>query len=306
MIALEKVSKVFNVRNPYSFKVTVVEALKEVSVEIKEGLTTSIVGESGSGKTTLANIMMGKIEPDSGLVKFLGKVLDEKVRRELSRSIHVVFQNPSSSLNPRMQVFDIISEPLLFRTNLSKPEIYQRILKVTEDVKLDRDILEKFPHELSGGEKQRVSIARAIVSNPKIIILDEPVASLDVSIRSQILNLLVDLKTKYNFTYVFISHDMATTRFISDIIVVLYKGRILEEGTVEEIFQNPLNPYTKYLLFSVPSQRIIPHFEVLYRDGISQGCPFYNKCPLALDICKQKFPEAKMFSKTHKVMCHAV
>ncbi len=285
-----------------------VKALQEVNFLVHESTTFSIVGESGSGKTTLANIILKLIKPTKGNILFRGKSIYEKeTSKTYSSAIHAVFQNPSSSLNPRLNIFSSISEPLIFRSKMSKEEIRKTVYQILEEVQLSKDILSKYPHELSGGEKQRVSIARAIISKPQIVVLDEPVSSLDVSIRAQVLNLLKDIKKHHNLTYIFISHDIATTRFISDYIMILYKGRIMEIGESEKILTNPTNPYTKLLIYSVPGQNIIKEeMKLSERENKSEGCPFYNRCPIALEICKKEFPKQKKISENHFVMCHGV
>jgi oligopeptide/dipeptide ABC transporter ATP-binding protein len=285
-----------------------VKALQEVSFTVHEGTTMSVVGESGSGKTTLANIILKLIKPTEGDVLFKGKsIYQSDVAKIYNSMIYGVFQNPSSSLNPRLNIFSSISEPLMFRSKLSKDKIREAVYKTIEEVNLNDDVLSKYPHELSGGEKQRVSIARAIISKPQIVVLDEPISSLDVSIRAQILNLLKNIKKDHNLTYIFISHDIATTRFISDYVMILYKGRVMEVGESEEIFTNPLNPYTKLLIYSVPGQNIIKEeIKLEERQEKTIGCPFYNRCPIALENCKNEFPKPRKISENHIVMCHTV
>lgn len=306
LIEVDNVSHTFFVKDPARFRGFIeVKALKEINLKIREGRVTSIVGESGSGKTTLANIILGSLKPTQGDVKWKGSsIFLKEIKEKYIKEVYFVSQNPMNSLNPRMSIKSIIVEPLLFRTKFSKNEMDKEIRRVIDEVKLSEDILEKYPHELSGGERQRVSIARSIIAKPSIVVLDEPVSSLDVSIKSQILNLLKKIKDKHNLTYVYISHDIATTRFISDEIVVLYKGRIMELGISEEVFRNPKNPYTKLLIYSVPKQEIIKDFEVSNRPEESVGCPFYSKCPLATKVCKDRFPEPEEVSQDHIVYCH--
>lgn len=306
IIQVSSVSQTFFVRDPNKLAYYIpVKALEDITFDVVKNTTLSIVGESGSGKTTIGNIILGTIKPTKGDVLWNGKsIFDKKVRKDYLKTIHTVSQNPLSSLNPRMNVKSIIIEPLLFREKLSNKEIEDRIAKVVEDVRLSKDILYKYPHELSGGEKQRVSIARSIISQPSIIVLDEPVSSLDVSIRAQILNLLVDIKSRYGLTYIYISHDISTTRFISDYLLVLYKGRIMEIGDSESIFSNPTNPYTRFLLSSVPSQKIVEEFKTVEREEESKGCPFYNRCPIATPTCKTIFPDKKLIKENHISYCH--
>ncbi|MCX8029073.1 MAG: ATP-binding cassette domain-containing protein [Brevinematales bacterium] len=300
------VSHTFFVKDPnkFAFHIPVI-ALERVSFSLLKNTTFSIVGESGSGKTTLGNVVLGAIKPTQGNVFWKGKSIFQKsVRKEYLKHIHAVSQNPLSSLNPRMSVRSIILEPLLFRFKLTEKEMDSRLLSVIDDVKLSRDVLYKYPHELSGGEKQRVSIARSIISRPSLVVLDEPVSSLDVSIRSQILNLLVDIKKQYKLSYLYISHDISTTRFISDYLMVLYKGRVMEVGLSEKIFSNPKNPYTLFLLSSVPGQKIVKDFQNLNRDEEGNGCPFYSRCPVATEICKKQFPQPFKLEDDHVSYCH--
>lgn len=308
ILEVQEVSHTFFIKDPKSLtKHIPIKALEEVNFKIPKNTTFSIVGESGSGKTTLGNILLGSIKPTKGDVKWNGKsIFSKDTRKEYIKHIYTVSQNPMSALNPRMNVKSIISEPLLFREKLSKMEIEKRVFDAIEEVKLSKDILYKYPHELSGGEKQRVSIARSIITRPSIIVLDEPVSSLDVSIRAQILNLLSEIKLNHNLTYIYISHDISTTRYISDFILVLYKGRTMEIGESEKIFSNPSNPYTKFLLYSVPSQNIIQEFKVIEKEEETFGCPFYSKCPIATEICKQTFPSPKEISKNHTSFCHNI
>ncbi|MGC8766278.1 MAG: ABC transporter ATP-binding protein [Brevinematia bacterium] len=308
VIYVKGVSHTFLVKDPTRFRGFIeVKALQNIDLEIEENKITSIVGESGSGKTTLANIILGFLKPTKGDIIWKGNsIFSNQTKREYIKHIYFIPQNPANSLNPRMNIKSIISEPLLFRTKLSKKEIDKEVRRVINEVNLSEEVLKKYPHELSGGEKQRVSIARSIIAKPSIIVLDEPVSSLDVSVRAQILNLLKELKESHNLTYIYISHDIATTRFISDNLIILLKGRIMEIAPSEEIFQNPKNPYTQFLIYSVPKQSIIKNFEIKNREEDSTGCPFYNKCPIASEICKEEFPKPKNISETHIVYCHNI
>lgn len=302
------VSHTFFVKNPSTLASYIqVRALEGINLSIPKGVTFSIVGESGSGKTTLGNIILGSVKPTEGDVIWKGEsIFNRKTKREYIKQIYAVSQNPLSSLNPRMSVKSAIIEPLIFREKLSREEIDKRVFSVIECVKLGKDILAKYPHELSGGEKQRVSIARSIISRPSLIVLDEPVSSLDVSVRAQILNLLAEIKKHYNLTYIYISHDISTTRFISDYLLVMYKGRMMEVGESEKIFSNPVNPYTRFLLYSVPGQNIIKEFRIVEKDEETFGCPFYSKCPVSTKVCRETFPKPKEISQNHISYCHNV
>ncbi|NPV00436.1 MAG: ABC transporter ATP-binding protein [Brevinematales bacterium] len=277
-----------------------VKAVDGVSFELKKGEVLSIIGESGSGKTTLGNAVLGLYPPTAGSMSFLGG----DVRQSwFSGKIQAVFQNPYSSLNPRMNILNSIAEPYLrIEKNIDKEKLRVKVGEALETVGIEASAMFRYPHEFSGGQRQRVSIARALISHPELIILDEPVSSLDVSIRAQILNLLSDLKTKFDLSYIFISHDLATVRFLSQTILIIYRGKVLESGGKLSIFERPANPYTHLLLQS--ARDIVVQHDPIEREETVDGCPFYSRCPAADGQCKASFPEATLLEENHYVYCY--
>ncbi|MGI1677382.1 MAG: ATP-binding cassette domain-containing protein [Cellvibrionaceae bacterium] len=288
-----------------------IKAVDDVEFTVSQGETVAIVGESGSGKTTLSRLMLMLDSPDSGELYFKGKNIESFSKKEhlaFKKAIQPVFQNPVAALNPRMRIKDIIAEPLLFLSemlngdgktiNRSANDLSEKVFEVLEKVGLKVDDAEKFPHQFSGGQRQRIAIARALISEPELIILDEPVASQDISIQAQILNLLKDLQEKDNLSFVFIAHDLATVKFLSDKIYVMYFGKVVESGTTEELFAKPLHPYTKNLLAShLPSHPDNrddlfenDHFEGEAPSPLDPpvGCNFQSRCPYKQPVCEQE------------------
>ena len=236
-------------------KPKIIAALDGVSFDVKKGEILSIVGESGCGKSTTAKIMLKIEEPTSGEVLFEGKditKLEGKELREYRQKVQIIFQDPYSSLNPRWKVGQIIGEPLKLNTNMSDKDIKERVLYLMDKVGMMKEWYERYPHQFSGGQRQRIGIARALALNPEVIVCDEPVSALDVSIQAQVLNLLLDLQEEFNLTYVFISHDLSVVEHISDRIVVMYFGEIAENGDVDTIFDHPKHDYTKKLINAIP------------------------------------------------------
>jgi oligopeptide/dipeptide ABC transporter ATP-binding protein len=313
MVKVTGLRKYYSTRKGGFFeKPGVVRALDDISFSIPAGSTLGMVGESGSGKTTAARSMLRIIEPDAGSVEIDGVDVLSLPRGELRRhrrNMQIVFQDPYSSLNPRMTVGRIISEPLRIHTKLARREIDERLAELTELVGLHRDHLDRYPHEFSGGQRQRIGIARAIALNPRFIILDEPVSSLDVSIQGQIMNLLRDLQEKMGLTYLFVAHDLAVVQHMSDRVVVMYLGRIVEESDNIELYANPLHPYTRSLLRSVPEMKAGRHgFSVLTGEIPSPenppaGCHFHPRCPNAMERCRFEAPLLRIVGKS-SVACH--
>ena len=239
---------------------TIINALNGVSVKVAVGQTLGIVGESGCGKSTLARAVVGLEDPSAGSISWNGQPIDNKSKDRIKShhsNVQLVFQDPYSSLNPRQQIGDSISEAIGVHGLVAKNKIADRVTELLKLVGLDPDLRNRYPHQLSGGQRQRVCIARALSAEPKLLVLDEPVSALDVSVRAEVMNLLIDLRKELGLTYIFISHDLAMIRYISDVIAVMYLGKIVEFGTWEEIIENPVHPYTKALIAAMPDHIII-------------------------------------------------
>jgi len=291
------------------------KALDGVSLHIPEGRVSILVGESGSGKTTLARIILRAIDPDSGSIIFNGSDITRKTGKELRnfrKQAQMIHQDPYSSLDPLMKVFDIIKEPIdIFYKDYSNEERTKKILAVLDDVNLKPSAVfaEKYPHMLSGGERQRVAIARSLVIEPKLIIADEPVSMLDVSIRGQILQIVKQLSINRKITVFYITHDLTTSRDIGDEISVMYAGKIVESGSIDRVLSNPLHPYTQALLDAISE----PKFENIDKEKViriknfdsapaESGCKFFNRCPYSMEICKKE-PQLESKEQNHNVSC---
>jgi oligopeptide/dipeptide ABC transporter ATP-binding protein len=291
-----------------------VKAVDDVSVTLQEGETVGLVGESGSGKTTLAKLFLLLERPTAGTVRFYGKDLAEFTREDFARyrqTVQAVFQDPWSSLNPRMRVGHIIAEPLPRGTPRAK--VKERLAEVLAEVGLGPASAERFPHEFSGGQRQRIAVARALVTYPRSIILDEPVSALDVSIRAQVLNLLKDIQQRLGLAYFVISHDLATMRYISNRLNVMYAGKIVETGPSQEMYSTPLHPYSQALLSAAlplhPSfrrSRIVLSGEVPSPLAPPSGCRFHPRCPLRMEICSEQEPLLQEAAPGRLVACHVV
>ncbi len=274
--------------------------MKDVSLTIKRGETYSLVGESGCGKSTTGRLLSRLLKPESGSIWFDGEDLSTKTKREMKpyyRRIQMVFQDPYASLNPRMKVIDLISEPLLIHMNLSKKEREKKVLEMLEIVGLNQKSAYKYAHEFSGGQRQRIGIARALMVRPDLIIADEPVSALDVSIQSQILNLFKDLQKEFNLAYLFISHDLSVVEHISDKVGVMYLGSLVESGNKRDLFAHPQHPYTKALLSAVPViNPRVKRERILLKGGLPSpvdpptGCRFHTRCPVAMKRCSTDVP----------------
>lgn len=292
----------------------VVRAVDGVSLDCERMQTLGIVGESGCGKTTVARCILRLIEPTAGEIWFEGVnllTLARRQLRELRRNMQIVFQNPYSSLDPRMSVLRIAGEPLRTHTSMNHAQVRDRVVELLEQVGMAGGHLYRYPHEFSGGQLQRIAIARALALNPKFVVLDEPTAALDVSVQAQIITLLMELQRDLELTYLFISHNLTLVHHVSDTIAVLYLGRVVERASADEIFDNPLHPYTEALLSSTPSldpelrqQRIILGGGVPDPANPPPGCAFHPRCPRASDDCGEMVPELVDVGGEHFVACH--
>ena len=293
-----------------------VHAVEDLSLEIAPGETLGLVGESGCGKTTAGRVILRLAPATSGQVLFQGRdvfAASGHDLKQLRRDMQIIFQDPYSSLDPRMPVGDIIGEGLDIHGIGNRTEREAAVRDVMARVGLRPQYIRRYPHEFSGGQRQRIGIARALVLQPKFVVCDEPVSALDVSIQSQILNLLKDLQQQLGLTYLFIAHNLAVVRYICDRIGVMYLGKIVELTSTDQLFQQPLHPYTQALLSAIPEpdptrrhKRIILTGDVPSPINPPSGCRFHTRCPIAMEICKQKEPEFREVSGGHQVACHAV
>lgn len=311
-ILVDSLKKYFPIKGFFFKTIGYVRAVDDVSIQIREGEVFGLVGESGCGKTTLGRCLLRLIEPDGGRILYDGTDLLKLQRgelKEIRRRIQIVFQNPLSSLDPRMSVRNLVAEPLMAFG--LKEHLDDRILKLLELVGMKSEFLWRYPHELSGGQNQRIAIARAIALDPKFIVLDEPTSALDVSVQAQILNLLQDLQERLHIAYLLISHDLSVVQHISNRMAVMYLGKIAELGDSDEIWEKPLHPYTVALLSAVP----IPNPDIKRNSKIlsgevpspvnpPSGCRFRTRCPYAEQICEKEEPRMIEASPNHYVACH--
>jgi oligopeptide/dipeptide ABC transporter ATP-binding protein len=287
-----------------------VRAVRPMSFEVESGETLGVVGESGCGKSTLARMLVGLLEPSEGKIEIDGKTLDTADPAEFGKLIQYVFQDPNSSLNPRKTIRQVMAAPLKQLHKMPKPERDRRISEIFASVNLRDEFLDRYPHEFSGGQAQRIGIARALAANPRIIILDEPVSALDVSVQAQVLNLLADLKARFGLTYLFITHDLAVVEAVSDRIVVLYFGAVVEIGKAEVIFAKPRHPYTKLLADSAPvvgrPLKAPEQKGTELPDPLNPppGCAFAGRCPRVTDLCRTQEPELKPMGEDQLAACH--
>lgn len=300
----------------FSRPIAWVKAVDDVSFHIFEGETFSLVGESGSGKTTTGKTILKLHEPTAGHILFEGKDISNyspSQMRPLRRDMQIIFQDPYGSLNPRLPVGEIIREPLVVHHIGTKKDQEERVVEIMKLVGLRPEYLHRYPHEFSGGQRQRIGIARAVVLNPKFIVADEPVSALDASIQAQVLNLLLELQEKLALTYLFIAHNLAVVRHVSDRIGVMYLGQLMEVADTKELFDTPLHPYTQALLSAIPvpdpdvkKERIILQGDIPSPINPPSGCPFRTRCMYAKPICAEKRPPLIDVGDGHYVACHFV
>jgi len=293
-----------------------IKAVDDLSFFVRRGETLGLVGESGCGKTTTGRCILQLYKPTGGQILFEGRdltTLSTRQMRLMRRQMQVIFQDPFSSLNPRMTAGNIIGEPLIVHSLVkNKTEYRDRVAELLQNVGLNPYMADRFPHEFSGGQRQRIGVARALSVDPSFIVCDEPVSALDVSIQAQIINLLEDLQERFNLTYLFIAHDLSVVRHISDRVAVMYLGRMVEIADRNEIYRNPLHPYTKALLSAVPipdpvidsqRERIILSGEVPSPLNPPSGCVFHPRCPIAIDDCARAIPELREVEPDHWAAC---
>jgi oligopeptide transport system ATP-binding protein len=316
ILSVQKVTKHYPVASnlPWLPPTSFVRAVDGLSFEVLPGKTFSIVGESGCGKTTTAKLVLNLENPTTGRVLFQNRDTAELNRVEQAhyrRNVQAVFQNPFSSLNPRMRVLDLISEPRVIQGQVDREELKEEVERQLDSVALDPSIINSFPHELSGGMRQRVAIARALILQPLLIVLDEPVSALDVSVRAQIMNLFKAIQERLGISYLLIAHDLATTRYLSHQILVMYLGQMVETSDSNELFSQPLHPYTQALISaSAPSRRWENRPDNILQGDLPSpiapppGCRFHTRCPRAFDRCRVDVPELREISPGHHVACH--
>ncbi len=316
LLEIKNLTKKFPIKGGFFSRVQAsVHAVTDLSLSIEEGKTLGLVGESGCGKSTLARTILRLVSPDEGEIYFDGKEitkLDQKKLKPIRKKMQIIFQDPYSSLNPRMTIGSILSEGLLIHKVGNKKEREEKVESLLKQVGLSPEAASKYPHEFSGGQRQRIGIARALALLPKLIVCDEPVSALDVSIQAQIINLLIELKEKLNLTYLFISHDLKIVQQISDQIAVMYLGHLVEVLESRNLFDCK-HPYTQALLAAIPlpipekkkNKKLIPA-ELPSPINPPSGCVFHTRCPYAEEICKQKIPMLIDQTAQHKVACHLV
>ncbi|NLM97069.1 MAG: dipeptide ABC transporter ATP-binding protein [Halanaerobiaceae bacterium] len=316
ILEVKNLKKYFPVKTGVFRKTTgYVKAVDDVSFYIREGETLGLVGESGCGKSTTGAVILRLLDATDGEVIFGGKdilALNRREMREIRKEMQIIFQDPYASLNPRMTVEEIVGEPLVIHKMVSsKKEKKEKVVELLENVGLTADQMSRFPHEFSGGQRQRIGIARALAVGPKLIIADEPVSALDVSIQAQVINLLQELQEEFGLTYLFIAHDLSVVKHISNRVAVMYLGKIVEITGKYDLYDNPLHPYTRSLLSAIPlpepgkkKERIILEGDVPSPVDPPAGCHFHPRCPMAKDICREKTPVLKEYTPGHFASCH--
>jgi len=318
LLRVDHLKKYFPIKRGIFFKREIgrVHAVDDVSIEIKAGETLGLVGESGCGKSTLGRCIIRLLDLTSGSVTFDGRDISRLSRRALRPirgELQMVFQDPYASLNPRKRVGTIIGDPLRIHGRTSRKQIRDRVRELLDLVGLSPEHINRYPHEFSGGQRQRIGVARALALHPKLIIADEPVSALDVSIRAQVINLLDDLQDELGLTYIFIAHDLGVVRHVSDRIAVMYLGKIVEISPAEELYKKPVHPYTEALLSAVPipdpnisaqREQVVLEGDVPSPISPPSGCRFHPRCKYATDVCAQIEPELKVHNAGHQAACH--
>ena len=314
MLRIENLKKYFIKKSVFNSKITTVKAADGVSISLKKGEVFVLAGESGSGKSTIARLILRSIKPDSGKIFFEGSEIDDKKKNleTIRMNCQMIHQDPYDSINPRMQIGEIIAEPLEIHNIGNKEKRFERVIEVLQEVKLEpaEEIVKKYPHMLSGGQRQRVVLARALGVKPKIILADEPVSMLDVSIRAEMLELMYELKKKYNISFIYITHDLATAKYFGQRIGILYQGKLVEIGPIENVLQNPKHPYTQALIDAISEpnpdnllkEKKIRIKEPTGKDNFDFGCKFRAKCPYAIEKCRDE-PDLELVDNEHYSAC---
>ncbi|WKA50859.1 dipeptide ABC transporter ATP-binding protein [Planococcus liqunii] len=313
LLEVQNLKQHFTTKKGFLGEKTVIKAVDGVSLSIEEGKTLGVVGESGCGKSSLGRSILRLVEPTEGSVKFNGQEIvgmSPRGMKELRKEMQIVFQDPYASLNPRNTVRKILEAPLLIHGTGNKKERQERIESLAGKIGLRKEQLNNYPHEFSGGQRQRIGIARALMLNPKLIIADEPVSALDVSVQSQVLNLMLDLQQERNLSYMFISHDLSVVQHVSDKVAVMYLGKVVEIADVEKVYKDPLHPYTRALLSALPipdpvrvRNRIILQGDLPSPANPPPGCPFHTRCPMATKECAEIVPPLEEKTTDHFAAC---
>ncbi len=317
ILEMSEVKKYFPVKSSFLKKtISNVQAVENVTVEVMEGETLGIVGESGCGKSTLGRTILGLEKLTAGSIKFRGEEiggLSERQFKKYKKEMQMIFQDPYASLNPRQRIGDALEEAFIIHTPISRKERRQRVKELLVEVGLKEEHMDRYPHEFSGGQRQRIGIARAISLNPSLIVCDEAVSALDVSVQAQIIQLLKQLQQSHQLTYLFIAHDLGVVRHICNRVLVMYLGATAELAPTEELFSNPLHPYTKALLSAIPrpipgrrKERVRLEGELPNPADYPNGCPFHTRCPLAHERCRVERPAWREVKTNHFVACHEV
>jgi peptide/nickel transport system ATP-binding protein/oligopeptide transport system ATP-binding protein len=314
LLKVRGLKKYFPIHSPFGRTIGHVKAIEDLNFNLYEKKTLGLVGESGCGKSTSGRALLRLTEPTEGTALYKGRdifQLKEKEFTKMRKEMQMVFQDPHSSLNPKKRIGEIIEEPMNIHNIGLKQDRMETAMTLLEKTGIRQDQYFRYPHEFSGGQRQRIGLARALALNPNIVVLDEPVSALDVSIQSQVINLLQEIQEEFSLAYLFISHDLSVVRHIADEIGVMYLGHLVEKAPTDELFANPLHPYTKALLSSIPlpnpgqkRERIILKGDVPSPIHPPSGCVFHTRCPFVMDICKTVKPESQIQTHGHEVACH--